>query len=125
MKKLIFLILVIILYSCSKQTEPYTIVGKWRPIEMMDDVHGERINNSSSYIQFNGNGTLKIHSNGVRNYSFPYLESFNHYIIRSEDYITFYNSAADSIIMWYGVHDHIYLYISYNRYTCDIYMRTP
>lgn len=92
---------------------------------MMDDVHGEGINNPSSYIQFNGNGTFKIHSNGVKNYSFPYLESFDHYIFRSKDSMTFYNSSGDSTSIWYGVHDHLYLFITYGRFSCDLYMRTP
>lgn len=122
MKKLFTFIVLILLFSCSKQTESNTITGKWRPIEMMDDVGGEKINNPDSYIQFYSNGTFKIHSNGVRNYSFPYLQKFDHYLIRPNDFITFYNSLGDSTSAWYGFHNGLYL--SYG-YVCDVYIRTP
>lgn len=123
MKKLIFYILVLFLFSCSKNTESNTIVGKWRLMLIMDDVHGEKINNPDSYIQFKRDGTFIINSAGVFSNSSYILKNLDHYILLPNDQIKYYNKlTGDSIVAWYGFHNGLYL--SYG-YMSDSYIRTP
>src|SRR4051812_24895129 len=120
MKQILFLLLTISAFSCTKEHDD-SIKGQWKFVESVDDT-GQiyRLPTSeAAFIEFKSNGEFKVVDNTTTNYN-QVLKGFNRYKVESAEVIKFYNTDnSDSETLEYLFHEgslNISFHYAYNRF---------
>jgi predicted porin len=120
MKKALFLLTIIALFSCTKENQN-SINGRWKIVETHNDVppYVTSLDNTGGYIEFKANGEFGM-DNSTTYANYKALKEFSRYSIVSNEKIELYSSTrTDTVVISYYFDKGLILSLGYvyDRFT--------
>jgi hypothetical protein len=115
MKQIILSLLLIGLFSCTKDHTP-TLAGKWKLKEIYDCTGGAEINNDNPILQFKKNGDFTMAPSNKYPYLMSELKGLDRYMTRYESILFYKQNTTDTITYYYDLEDELCLSFGYGGY---------